>query len=96
MQGGLSRKGGENVTGPAAATVAGSRVQCRLPHDRHAPCPTDVPPGMDVPTEMDVTPPTDVTPPADTGLCPTGQSLCGGQCVDTASSTQHCGACNRG
>jgi hypothetical protein len=33
-------------------------------------------------------------PPTDTGpVCPTGQSLCAGACVDTARDARHCGAC---
>jgi cysteine-rich repeat protein len=28
------------------------------------------------------------------GGCPTGQTSCGGSCVDTQTSTAHCGACN--
>lgn len=32
--------------------------------------------------------------PSDTGpTCPTGQTLCGGACISTASSVDHCGAC---
>ncbi len=47
----------------------------------------------------DVAPPPDVVvapdlPPTDTGpVCPAGQSVCNGACVDTVRDVRHCGGC---
>lgn len=47
----------------------------------------------DVQDVADVQPPIDV--PSDVQLCSSGQMLCGGSCVDTQTSLDHCGACGR-
>ena len=56
--------------------------------------PTDTGPA-DTGSPEDVQQPTD-TGPEDTGpVCPSGQSMCAGGCVDTQTNPAHCGMCDR-
>ncbi len=59
------------------------------------PIDTGVPPiDTGVPPVDTGVPPVDTgVPPVDTGVCGPTQTLCGSDCVDRQSSTNHCGAC---
>lgn len=60
--------------------------------------PPDTSSGQDTSTETDTNTATDTQPAEDTRLVDTGGTcsltVCGGECVDTTSSTAHCGGCN--
>lgn len=51
-------------------------------------------PSLDVARESASPPDAPVVPDA-APLCPAGQTRCGAECVDTATSSLHCGACGR-
>lgn len=53
--------------------------------------PVDVVTPLDRPDILDVPPAVDAPP--DTGVCPSGQTLCAGVCVDTRTNLSNCGTC---
>ncbi|MEZ4409626.1 MAG: hypothetical protein R3A52_24610, partial [Polyangiales bacterium] len=83
-------------TGPLDTGPADTGPLDTGPADVPVDAPADV---VDASTDVPVDAPDDVTDvvdvPVDTGpMCTGGTTDCGGTCVDTQTSTDHCGACN--
>ncbi len=80
---------------PPALDVASDRaVDTRMDVAPPPDSPSIDRPSIDRPS-TDTPSPGDTPSPADTSTCPGGDTRCGAECVDTRTSSAHCGECGR-